>query len=129
MSPTIEARNEAMTFKANEIELTIVSVFFLVLSLVGVVWTFTSGLIGSGIDGILLLGVGLLMAGVFALQLLFIARDAGLVKFPQMGPPKKPVAAAPAKPPAAVAPPTKPPASTPPPAAPPPATPPAAPAK
>src|ERR1700683_3171090 len=99
MSPTIEARNEAMTFKTNEIELTIVSVFFLVLSLAGVVWTFTSGLIGSGIDGILLLGVGLLMAGVFALQLLFIARDAGLVKFPQIGPPKKPVARSPAHPP------------------------------
>ena len=118
MSPTIEARNEAMTFKTNEIELTIVSVFFLVLSLAGVVWTFTSGLIGSGIDGSLLLGVGLLMAGVFALQLLFIARDAGLVKFPQINSAKKPAAAAPGKPPAAVAPAVKPPV------APPPATPP-----
>jgi hypothetical protein len=111
---TIEAHNETMTFKTNELELAVISLFFLVLSLVGVVWTFTSGLIGSGIDGILLLGVGLLMAAVFALQLLFIARDAGLVKFPQIGPPKKPVAAAPAKPPTAVAAPAKPPASTPP---------------
>jgi hypothetical protein len=114
MSPIIEARNEAMTFKTNEIELTIVSVFFLVLSLAGVVWTFTSGLIGSGIDGILLLGVGLLMAGVFALQLLFIARDAGLVKFPQINSAKKPVAAAPATPPSAVAPAVKPPVAPPP---------------
>jgi hypothetical protein len=129
MPSTIEAHNETMTFKTNELELAVISLFFLVLSLVGVVWTFTSGLIGSGIDGILLLGVGLLMAGVFVLQLLFIARDAGLAKFPQMGPPKKPVAAAPAKPPTAVAPPAKPPASTPPSAAPPPATPPATPAK
>ena len=70
--------------------------------------------IGSGIDGILLLGVGLLMAGVFALQLLFIARDAGLVKFPQINSAKKPVAAAPAKPPAAVAPAVKPPVAPPP---------------
>jgi hypothetical protein len=118
MPSTIEAHNETMTFKTNELELAVISLFFLVLSLVGVVWTFTSGLIGSGIDGILLLGVGLLMAGVFALQLLFIARDAGLVKFPQINSAKKPVAAAPAKPPAAVAPAVKPPV------APPPATPP-----
>jgi hypothetical protein len=119
MPSTIEAHNETMTFKTNELELAVISLFFLVLSLVGVVWTFTSGLIGSGIDGILLLGVGLLMAGVFALQLLFIARDAGLVKFPQINSAKKPVAAAPAKPPAAVAPAVKPPV-VPPPATPPP---------
>jgi len=119
MPSTIEAHNETMTFKTNELELAVISLFFLVLSLVGVVWTFTSGLIGSGIDGILLLGVGLLMAVVFALQLLFIARDAGLVKFPQINSAKKPVAAAPAKPPAAVAPAVKPPV-VPPPATPPP---------
>ncbi len=99
MSSAIEAQNETMTFKTNEIELAVISLFFLILSLVGVVWTFTSGLIGSGIDGILLLLVGLMMAGVFALQLLFIGRDAGLVKFPQLGGAKK--AGAPAAKPAA----------------------------
>ncbi|MFZ0908876.1 MAG: hypothetical protein WAN24_05330 [Candidatus Acidiferrales bacterium] len=113
MSSTIEAHNNTMTFKTNEIELATVSLFFLILSLIGVVWTFTSGLIGSGIDGILLLGVGLLMAGVFALQLLFIARDMGLVKFPQMGPAKKAAAPA-AKPPAAAPPPASPSAAGPP---------------
>jgi len=105
MPTTIEAHNETMTFKTNEFELGVISAFFLVLSLIGVVWTFTSGLIGSGIDGILLLLVALLMAAVFALQLLYIGRDAGWITFPSHKTAGK--AAAPA-PNAAAAPPPKP---------------------
>jgi drug/metabolite transporter (DMT)-like permease len=94
MSSSIEAHNETMNFKTNEIELGIISVFFLVLSLIGVAWTFTSGLIGSGIDGILLLLVALLMAAVFALQILYIGRDAGWIKFPALASAKKTTAPA-----------------------------------
>ena len=88
-----------MTSKGNELELAIISVFFLVISLVGVVWTFTSGLMASGIDGIMLALIGLMIAAVFGLQLLYIARDIGWIKFPQLTGEKK--AAAPAAKPAA----------------------------
>jgi hypothetical protein len=99
MPSSIEAHNETMTFKTNEIELAVISAFFLILSLLGLVWTFTSGLMGSGIDGILLCFVALLMAAVFALQLLYIGRDAGWIKFQSHKP--APKAAAPAPKPAA----------------------------
>jgi|SRR5208282_310131 len=97
-----EAHNITMIPKKNQLELTLIGIFFIVLSLVGAVWTITSGLLSSGIDGILLLFVALLMAGVFALQLLLVALDAGWVKFPQKAA-AKPVpapAAAKAAPPA-----------------------------
>ena len=80
--------------KKNDIELTIISLFFLALSLIGIVWCITSGLLAGGIDGILLIGICLMMAAVFALQLLLIAIQAGWVKLPSHD--KKP-AAAPAK--------------------------------
>ena len=82
--------------KKNDIELTLISLFFLALSLIGIVWCITSGLLAGGIDGILLIGICLMMAAVFALQLLLIALQAGWVKLPTHG--KKPAAApAPAK--------------------------------
>jgi hypothetical protein len=122
MTATIEATSQTMKFRENEIGLAVVSLFFLILSLVGVVWTFTSGLIGTGIDGIMLLGVALLMAGVFALQLLFIARDSGMITFPQIGPPKKAAPAAKPAAPAAAATPAPAAAPAPKPAPPPPST-------
>ena len=83
-----------MDAKKNNLELTIISLFFLVLSLIGIVWCISSGLLAGGIDGILLVGICLMMAAVFALQLFLIVLQAGWVKLPSHD--KKP-AAAPAK--------------------------------
>ena len=71
-----------MNPKKNDLELTIIRIFFLVLSLIGIVWCISSGLLAGGIDGILLIGICLMMAAVFALQLLLIAIQAGWVKLP-----------------------------------------------
>jgi len=68
--------------KKNQLELAVISVSFIVLSLLGVVATFTSGLVGSGIDGIMLIGICLTVALAFAIQLLFLALDAGWIKLP-----------------------------------------------
>lgn len=51
------------------IELAIFSAVVLLLSLAGVVWDIVSGLLVSGIDGILLLAIALMMAGISALVL------------------------------------------------------------
>jgi hypothetical protein len=77
--------------KKNNLELTIISLFFLVLSLIGIVWCITSGLLAGGIDGILLIGICLMIAAVFALQLFLIALQAGWIKRPAHD--KKPTAA------------------------------------
>ena len=68
--------------KKNQIELVIISFFFLVLSLIGIVWCITSGLLLSGVDGILLVIICLMMAGIFALQIFLIALQAGWIKLP-----------------------------------------------
>jgi uncharacterized membrane protein len=68
--------------KKNQIELALVSVFFFILSLVGIVWCFASGLLASGVDGILLVIICLMIAGVFALQIFLIALEAGWIKLP-----------------------------------------------
>ena len=68
-----------MRSKDNALELSITCVVFILLSLLGVVWDFTSGLLASGIDGIMLLFVCLMMAGIFALMLLVTLKTAGLL--------------------------------------------------
>ena len=78
--------------KKNQIELAIISLFFLVLSLIGIVWCFTSGLLASGVDGILLVIICLMIAGVFALQIFLVALQAGWIKLPSRD--KKATAAA-----------------------------------
>jgi hypothetical protein len=47
------------------------------LALVGLVWDVWSGLLTSGVDGLLILLVCLLIGGVFAGQALLVARKAG----------------------------------------------------
>jgi hypothetical protein len=49
------------------IELAVFSAVVLLLSLAGIVWDIASGLLVSGIDGILLLAIALMMAGIAAL--------------------------------------------------------------
>jgi len=78
--------------KKNQIELALISLFFLLLSLIGILWCFTSGLLASGVDGILLVIICLMMAGVFALQIFLLGLQAGWIKLPSRD--KKDAAAA-----------------------------------
>jgi hypothetical protein len=96
-----------MTPKGNWIELAVISVLFILLSVWGIIWDITSGLLAGGIDGIMLLFVCLMMAGIFALMLLLQMQKAGMI--PAFGGAKAKAAAsaAPAKP-AATAPAGKP---------------------
>jgi hypothetical protein len=79
--------------KRNWIECLAISVFFLFLSVAGAVWDFTSGLLFSGIDGIMLLAVCLVMAGIFGLMLLVHLQQGGIL--PSFGHKKKAAAPAP----------------------------------
>ena len=92
-----------MSKKENNMILTAISVLFLLLALAGMLWSFTSGLIGGGIDGILLLSVCGIVALAFATQLLFLAADAGVIKLPSFTPAKPAAKAAAAAKPAAPA--------------------------
>ena len=55
------------------IEVAIFAAVIVVLSLLGLIWDITSGLITSGVDGLFLLLVCLMMGGIFSLQLLILA--------------------------------------------------------
>jgi hypothetical protein len=57
------------------LEVAIISLVMILLSVLGLVWDFASGLIVSGVDGLLLLLVCLMIGGVFSLQLLLLARE------------------------------------------------------
>lgn len=68
-----------MTPKGNWIELAVISALFVLLSVWGIIWDITSGLLASGIDGIMLLFVCLMMAGIFALMLAMQLQKAGIL--------------------------------------------------
>jgi hypothetical protein len=57
----------------------IVCAILALLALVGLVWDIWSGLITSGVDGLMLLLVCLLIGSLFAGQAALLARDAGLI--------------------------------------------------
>jgi hypothetical protein len=57
------------------LEAAIFAAIIVILSVIGLIWDFTSGLITSGVDGLLLLLVCLMMAGLFSLQLLLLVRQ------------------------------------------------------
>jgi len=61
------------------IEVAIFAVLIVILSVLGIIWDVASGLLASGIDGLLLLLICLMMAGIFSLQLLLLARERGLL--------------------------------------------------
>ncbi len=67
--------------------LLIICAILALLALLGLVWDIWSGLIRSGVDGLMLLLVCLLIGGMFAGQALLLARKARLLpeKFPQLG--------------------------------------------
>jgi hypothetical protein len=101
---TAEATQPTMETKQHLVIHFCISLAFLVLAVVGVVWSFTSGLIGGGIDGILLVTVCLIVMLAFAMELLFLAQDMGMIKLPTFAPAKPAArAAAPAAKPAAAA--------------------------
>jgi bacteriorhodopsin len=89
--------------KGNWIELMVISSLFVLLSVWGIIWDISSGLLAGGIDGIMLLFVCLMMAGIFAVMLLLQLQKAGII--PAFGGAKaKTAGAASTKPAAASAP-------------------------
>jgi hypothetical protein len=99
MTAAATAGGVQMTSKAHRIEIGALCSVAILISLWGVVWDITSGLITSGIDGIMLLLIALMIAGIFSAMLAHMLWQAGLIPF------LKPAGAAPAAPakPAAVA--------------------------
>ncbi len=69
-----------MNPKEGMIELMIISAVFVVLSVGGIVWDVFSRLLFTGIDGIMLLLVCLMMGGVFSLYMFVLARRAGMLE-------------------------------------------------
>jgi hypothetical protein len=67
-----------MNGKENEAELAIMSVVMIVLSILGIIAGFSRGLFG-GIDGLLILGVSLMMVLIFSLLLLVQAKQQGWI--------------------------------------------------
>ena len=57
------------------LEIAIISIVMILLSVLGLVWDFASGLIAAGVDGIMLLLVCLMLGGVFTFQLLLYLRQ------------------------------------------------------
>jgi bacteriorhodopsin len=68
-----------MKTKSNWIELSALCGLFILLSIWGIVWDISSGLLTSGIDGIMLLFICLMMGGIFSLMLIVMLRQAGLI--------------------------------------------------
>jgi uncharacterized membrane protein len=65
-----------MNGQENEAELVTMSVVMIVLSLLGIIAGFSRGLFG-GIDGLLILGIALMILLIFSLLLLFQAKQMG----------------------------------------------------
>jgi len=67
-----------MSGRENEAELAIMSLVIIVLSALGIVAGFSRGLFG-GIDGLLALGISLMMILVFGILLLVQAKEQGWI--------------------------------------------------
>jgi uncharacterized membrane protein len=67
-----------MNGQENEAELVVMSLVMIVLSILGIIAGFSRGLFG-GIDGLLILGVALMILLIFSLLLLFQAKQLGWV--------------------------------------------------
>jgi hypothetical protein len=72
-------RESGMKPKSNWIELSALCALFILLSIWGIVWDISSGLLTSGIDGIMLLFICLMMGGLFSLMLVVMLWQAGLI--------------------------------------------------
>jgi hypothetical protein len=108
MTAAATAGGVQMTSKAHRIEIGALCSVAILISLWGAVWDITSGLITSGIDGIMLLLIALMIAGIFSAMLAHMLWQAGLMPFlkpaPAAAAPTKAAAAAPAAKPAGAAP-------------------------
>jgi uncharacterized membrane protein len=67
-----------MNGQENEAELVVMSLVMIVLSILGIVAGFSRGLFG-GIDGLLILGVALMILLIFSLLLFFQAKQLGWI--------------------------------------------------
>jgi hypothetical protein len=104
MTAAAAAGGVYMTSKAHRIEIGALCTVAILISLWGVVWDITSGLITSGIDGIMLLLIALMVAGIFSAMFAHMLWQAGLIPFFKPAPAAPPAkAAAPAAKPAATA--------------------------
>jgi hypothetical protein len=79
--------------KANWIELSVICGLFVALAVVGIIWDIASGLLTSGIDGIMMLAICLMMGGIFSLMILMMVHQAGLLPFFRSSVTKAPEAA------------------------------------
>jgi hypothetical protein len=100
---TTTMANETTTPRANWIELSVICALFAALALIGIVWEITSGLLTSGIDGIMLLAICLMMGGIFSLMILVMVYQAGVLPFFRAKPAAPVAQKAPAAPAPAVA--------------------------
>jgi hypothetical protein len=83
-----------MNGQENEAELVVMSLVMIVLSILGIIAGFSRGLFG-GIDGLLILGVALMILLIFSLLLFFQALQLGWIgKHPKEEAPAGPPAAA-----------------------------------
>jgi hypothetical protein len=82
-----------MTSKSVSLELAAICGFFILLAILGAVWDFTSGLLGSGIDGIMLLIICLLVLAIFGIMFLVELVGAGIFPKPSLGKAKAPATA------------------------------------
>jgi hypothetical protein len=97
MTPAATAGGLDMTSKAHRIEIGALCSLAILMCLWGIVWDITSGLITSGIDGIMLLLIALMIAGIFSAMFAHMLWQAGLIPFLKPAP----AAAAPVPKPAA----------------------------
>lgn len=113
MTAAATGRELGMKSKSTALEISVICAFFILLALWGIVYDITSGLLTAGIDGIMLLFVCAMMAGVFFLIMLAELNHSGILPTPKFlraepkpsAAAKAPAAAAAApKPPAAAAP-------------------------
>ncbi len=93
-----------MTSKSHRIEIGAICIAVILLSLWAIVWDISSGLLTSGIDGIMLVLIALMMGGIFSLMFAHMLWQAGLLPFLK----PKPADAAPAPKPAPTTPPAEP---------------------
>jgi hypothetical protein len=95
MTAAATAGGVYMTSKAHRIEIGAICIAAILISLWGVVRDISSGLLTSGIDGIMLLLIALMVAGIFSAMLAHMLWQAGLIPFlkPAPAPAAKPAAA------------------------------------
>jgi bacteriorhodopsin len=70
-----------MTSKSHRIEIGAICIAVILLSLWAIVWDISSGLLTSGIDGIMLVLIALMMGGIFSLMFAHMLWQAGLLPF------------------------------------------------